>query len=137
MSKQVLVDTNILIYAIDADSSFNDGARKIILNPEYDLFTTSKNISEFLVVLTRSDLQLATEKALSVLSEVIPNFTILYPSDTSFTIFEKLLKKYKPIGLRIHDMEILSIGLAAGIKTIATHNISDFKSIDEIELISL
>ena len=46
------------------------------------------------------------------------------------------LKKYTPSGLRIHDFEIMSIALANGIKNIATQNISDFKNIEEIKIIT-
>jgi predicted nucleic acid-binding protein len=42
MSNRLLVDTNILIYAIDTDSRFNKQAIELIQNPDYELYTTSK-----------------------------------------------------------------------------------------------
>ena len=53
MDNSILVDTNVLIYAVDADSQFNEQAIKFLSDPALKLFTTSKNISEFLVILTR------------------------------------------------------------------------------------
>jgi predicted nucleic acid-binding protein len=44
----------------------------------------------------------------------------------TFKIFQDLIQKYNPRGLWIHDVEIASIGIAYGISTIATNNISDF-----------
>lgn len=60
--------------------------------------------------------------------------TILYPNEESFLVFKNVLKKYQPIGLQIHDYEILSIGLANHIKTVATFNEKDFKRVKEIDL---
>ncbi len=49
----VLVDTNILLYAIDEDSKNFSDVEKILNDSTINLFTTSKNISEFLSVITR------------------------------------------------------------------------------------
>ena len=55
MSNSVLLDTNVLIYGIDADSKFHDQSQKLLLNQSYEFVTTSKNISVFLVALTRAE----------------------------------------------------------------------------------
>ena len=57
--------------------------------------------------------------------------TILYPTEASFKIFRTLLQQYAPTGLKIHDVEIASIGLAHHIKQIATFNDKDFEGIQE------
>jgi predicted nucleic acid-binding protein len=135
MSNRLLVDTNILVYAIDADSRFNKHAIELIQNPDYELYTTSKNLSEFLVVLTRTEtIKIDTIKALDILKELISYLKVLYPSEESYQKFVDLLEKYKPSGLRIHDFEIISIALVSGITQIATQNIDDFKSIEEISI---
>ncbi len=53
MENKVIVDTNILIYTVDADSCFHEQAINFLSDSILKLFTTSKNISEFVVVLTR------------------------------------------------------------------------------------
>ncbi len=45
--------------------------------------------------------------------------------------------KYKAVGLRIHDFEIIAIGRANGITQIATVNTKDFKGVEEISIIGL
>ncbi|MCU4137425.1 MAG: hypothetical protein MW689_000996 [Thermodesulfobacteria bacterium] len=56
MNKQILVNTNVFIYAIDQDSKFHKQAFKFLSNnKDVELFTTSKNITETLVVLTRDE----------------------------------------------------------------------------------
>ena len=117
MSKIVL-DTNILIYSIDEESQYFDKAQKIIFNSNLELFTTSKNLSEFLSVITR-----------------IPDSSLLL--DEALTIVQDLLFKYKPIGLKIHDFEIMSIALSNEIRTLATLNVKDYKEVSEIEIYPL
>ena len=137
MSRQIVVDTNILIYSIDADSKFHNKSLEVLLNPENELYTTSKNISEFLVVLTRAQsIKIDVIQALDILSELLSNINVLYPNKQTYLIFQEMLKKYKPSGLRIHDFEIISIALAYGINHIATQNISDFKNIKEIKIVN-
>jgi len=135
MNNSILIDTNVLIYAVDADSQFHNRAWNILLDPEVKLFTTSKNISEFLVVLTRNiEIGLSTGECLEILKELLRDIIVLYPTPKSFKIFEKLIQKYNPRGLWIHDVEIASIGISYGISTIVTRNVSDFKRIKEINI---
>lgn len=69
-----------------------------------------------------------------VIEDFTNAITILYPDAESFLLFKDLLQKYQPIGLQIHDYEILSIGLSNQITTIATFNEKDFNKVKEINL---
>ena len=134
MSK-ILVDTNVLVYVIDKDSRFYFQSRQLLFESNFELFTTSKNLIEFLTVVTRGkEIPLSIEKAMSVVKDFSRVFTILYPTKGSFAIFEELLEKYRPTGLKIHDYEIISIGLVNGINQIATFNSKDFKDIEEVNI---
>jgi len=132
----ILLDTNLLIYAIDEDSKYYNSVRKLIDDESNNLFTTSKNISEFLSVVTRYPVKtISIKDALIVVEEFKSIFTILYPTEESNLIFMDLLKKYSPHGLKIHDYEIVSVALSYNIKRIATVNQKDFSGISEIELV--
>ena len=134
----ILLDTNLLIYAIDEDSKYYDSVHKLFNNESNNLFTTSKNISEFLSVITRyPEKSISIEDALIVIEEFKSIFTVLYPTENSNLIFIDLLKKYSPLGLKIHDYEIISIALSYEINRIATVNIKDFTGIKEIELVTV
>ncbi len=134
---EVLIDTNILVYAIDEDSEFYPKSQELLYNSDYGLFTTSKNLSEFLAVVTKGQvISLSIDEALAV-SKDYDDILTIYPNETSFTIFRELLQKYKPTGLRVHDFEIISIGLAHRINQIATFNTGDFKGVAEINLITI
>lgn len=134
---RVLIDTNVLIYSIDTESKYFKQSQYVIFNNEIEIFTTSKNLSEFLSVVTRfPEKQLSIDDALIIIKDFKSIFNVLYPSVESFTIFQELLKKYQPTGLVIHDFEIISICLVNQVKTIATVNQKDFNQIEEIDLYS-
>lgn len=131
---KILVDTNILVYTIDEDSRFYSKSHQL-LDSNFDLFTTSKNLSEFLAVVTRGKpIPLSIENALAVVKDFSDVFTTLYPTESSFVVFKELLQKYKPTGLKVHDFEIVSIGLANGINQIATADSKYFEGIKEINI---
>ncbi len=136
MSK-LLLDTNVLIYSIDEGSKYFKKSQTIFAEHS-ELYTTSKNISEFLAVITRIPANpLLLNDALLIVEDFTNMMSILYPNEESFLIFQNLLKKYKPTGLKIHDYEILSIGIANQITTIATFNEKDFREVKEINLYSI
>ncbi len=138
MENAILVDTNVLIYAVDADSVFHEQAINFLSDSALKLFTTSKNVSEFLVVLTRnSEIELSSSECLDILNSLLNDIVILYPTPASMNVFQELVHKYNPRGLWIHDVEIASIAIAYGISVIATNNIADFKRIDELKIIEI
>ncbi|NOX66168.1 MAG: type II toxin-antitoxin system VapC family toxin [Chlorobi bacterium] len=134
----ILLDTNLLIYAIDEDSKYYNSVHKLFDDESNNLFTTSKNISEFLSVITRyPEKSISIKDALIVIEELKSIFTVLYPTEKSNLIFIDLLKEYSPHGLKIHDYEIISIALSYKINRIATVNKKDFTGIKEIELVTV
>ncbi|HMN47757.1 MAG TPA: type II toxin-antitoxin system VapC family toxin [Ignavibacteriaceae bacterium] len=134
----VLFDTNLLLYAIDEDSKYFNSVQELLNDNSLNLYTTSKNISEFLSVITRiPNSSISIKEALSIVEEFQSTFKILYPTEKSFAIFINLLNKYTSSGLKIHDYEIISIALSNKIKNIATVDQKDFSGIEEIKLVSM
>jgi predicted nucleic acid-binding protein len=131
----ILLDTNILVYAFDETSEFYKKSTELFLNEDNNLFIATKNISEFFSVCSKLNLDL--NKTFGFYSDLKENCTILKPTDRSLEIFENLIKKYKPRGNRVYDIEIVSILLANELKKVATANIDDFKNISEIEVIEI
>jgi len=122
MSK-ILVDTNILVYGIDEESSFFKRARKILEQEKNQLVTTSKNLIEFLAVTTKTTgYNLDNDTALEIVEEIIQGIEIVHPTQESMAIFLDLMNRYQPKGLKVHDFEIISIGLAHGMHKVATFN---------------
>lgn len=82
MSK-VVIDTNYFLYALDKDSSYHSKVVALLSDPEIELYTTSKNISEYFAVTTK--LRIAPKEVWRFYKEVKQNITILYPNDKSIT----------------------------------------------------
>ena len=133
-NKNILVDTNILVYFVNESSDFFNISRNILENEEYKLFITTKNISELFNVLTIQKIE--WDKILLFFHDLQQNFSILYPNYQSLNTFEMLCRKYKPHGNQVFDIEIVSIMVANELKTIATFNNKDFRNISEIEILN-
>ena len=128
----------MLISAVDADSLFHEQAINFLSDSALKLFTTSKNVSEFLVVLTRnSEIALSSSECLDIINSLLSDIAILYPTPASMNVFQELIRKYNPRGLWIHDVEIASIAISHDISVITTNNIVDFKRIDELKIIEI
>ncbi len=131
----LLVDTNVLIYVFDEGSMHHQIANSILLNPNYKLFITTKNISEFFAV--TSKIKIDHQRCLNFYLDLKSNFTILFPSLESLFHLEKLIQQYHPKGNLVFDLEIVSVMLANEIQQIATFNQKDFLNINEVQLLKL
>lgn len=129
----LVLDTNILIYALDESSIFHDKSIEIIESPSFNRFITTKSITEYFAVCSKLDIE--SEKVIAFYDEMERNISFLFPSKESLSIFTELIEKYKPRGNRIFDIEIVSVMLANEVKNLATFNIDDFKNITEINLL--
>ena len=132
--KSIVIDTNILVYYYKNDTDFYKVSASILENKEYNLFITTKSISEFFAVLTKY--KIAWEKILIIFKDLQKNVTILYPNNKSLNKLTKVCEKYKPHRNQVFDMEIVSIMLAHKLDTIATFNHKDFKNIKEIHVLN-
>lgn len=134
MKTDILVDTNILIYAYDGQSAFNKTAINILNDPSYSLFVSTKNLSEFFAVLSKQNQPFL--KVYQFYEAILENTSVLFPNKDSLLLFEELMKKYQPKGNRVYDLEIISIALAFGVQTLCTINAKDFAGISEIILLT-
>ena len=119
---------------MDKDSKYYPIASDILLNPDYQLFTTSKNISELCAVASKLKIDNNLLKLYFV--EIRENVNFLFPNSISQDLFFNLYYKYSPVGNQVFDIEVVSIMLDNKIETIATLNKKDFENIDEIEILS-
>lgn len=120
---------------MNQDSGYYNSAKSILTNSNYNLFITSKNISEFFAVASKFKIAYAT--SLNFYSELKSKSEILFPSLSSLSIFENLLQKYQPPGNQVFDVEIVSIMLDNGINHIATFNRKDFVTITEVKILDI
>ncbi len=132
MMIDLLLDTNIFIYAYDRSSPFHHRSAALFNSDKLRLFTTTKNITECVAVMTKLDYPKVHIEQL--LEDISNNIIVLYPSAASLQIFESLFKKHAPRGNRVFDLEVASIMLSNGVASIATINVADFVRIEGVEL---
>jgi predicted nucleic acid-binding protein len=130
--KKVLIDTNIFIYDLDKNSIFHERAKKVLNDKTIELYTSSKNISEFISICTK--LEINQDIALSYMEDIIENTSVLFPDRDSLLIFKDLLKTVNPKGNRVYDVEVASIMINNEINEIATVNEKDFSGIKKISI---
>ena len=135
MKTNLLIDTNLLLYALNKDSDNYKISISVISNLNYNLFLTSKNISEFFAV--TSKLKIPLETVFNFYEDLKIYTKFFFPGEKSLIILENLIQKYKPKGNQVFDIEIVSIMLANDISHIATFNKKDFNHIIEIEILEL
>jgi len=131
---KVLIDTNILIYGMDESSEFHKKSKEILTNNKFNLYITTKNISEYFAVCTK--LKIDKKIVLGFYNDIKENTITLYPNNKSIIKFEILFKKYFPVGNRVYDLEIVSVMLANNVKYLATFNTKDFENINEVTLVN-
>ena len=131
---KILLDTNILLYAMDRSSKYYDISVNILENKEYELFVSTKNIAEAFSVNSKKGID--KKITIQYINETILEIsTMLFPNKLSFNKFVKIISDNDIKGNKVYDMEIVSIMLAHGLDTIATFNHKDFKGIDEIQIL--
>src|SRR3989344_6301021 len=93
----MLLDTNILIYAINADSPKNKEAQKFLESPTSRLEITHQNILEAIRVLTHLKYShpMKLQDALSAISEITIHLEIVTPNKTSYYLALELIKKHQ------------------------------------------
>ncbi|MEZ4776169.1 MAG: PIN domain-containing protein [Bacteroidia bacterium] len=132
---RIILDTNILVYGLDAQSGYYASAVAILTNPAYELSVPTKVISEFFAVCSKLNVGIAD--SMKFYQEVQKNTTTLYPTPASLGHFEQLIQKYQPRGNRVFDLEIVSVAMANDIPQIATANLNDFQGMPEIGVLAL
>ena len=136
MSK-ILIDTNVMVYSIDQESRYFSASNRLI-NSENNIYISSKSLAEFFAVVTRAPvISISAKEALEIVEWFTASFQIVFPDYRSLDILLKLLKKHQPNGLKIHDFEILSIGIAQQIDELATFNAKDFAAGEGIAILDL
>ena len=134
----ILIDSNIIIYAINRTSPKHSSAQKFLQDNIANLAVSQQNILESLRVLTHRKFEypMETEAALEAVSAISDNSKVIGPSKVTEYIFMDLLKKYGASGDKIFDIYLVSTALSSGVNIIATDNIKDFAHISEVKTIS-
>ena len=134
----MLVDSNILIYAINRRSPKHTAAQIFLQNNISNLEVAHQNIFEALRVLTHPKFPspMKIQDALKAIENILKSCRIICPNEQTHYITLLLIKTNTLISDQIFDAYLAATALSNGITTIATDNTRDFKKFKEIKLIN-
>ena len=134
----MLVDTNILVYAINADDVRHVVARDFLRREFSRVVIAHQNVLETLRVLTHPTFPspMSQEDALRIVDDVVRSFRVVSPMQETFILFWSLLKKYPLVSNRIFDVYLIATALSNGVRVIATDNDRDFRMFAEITVVN-
>lgn len=106
----MLLDTNILIYAINIDSPKHKIAQKFIKDNKIELEIAHQNILEAIRVLTHKNFSrpMALNHALKAFLSIAKSCLIVSLNQSSYYLAIELIKNYKLSGNRIFDAIVVA-----------------------------
>lgn len=134
----ILVDSNILIYAINRSSPKHTIAQQFLQQEKEKLVLAHQNIFEALRVLThpRYPKPMKINPAIEAVISITSNLDVIYPFLETQQLSLELLKKYKLTSNQIFDGYLVATMLSNGIDKIATDNVKDFQKFKYIKVIN-
>lgn len=134
----MLVDTNILVYSVNLDSTKHRYAIKFIRENMGRLEIAHQNILEAIRVLTHKKFShpKRLKEALNATLSIARLCSLISPNQNTIYLALELIKKHELSGNRIFDAYLAATALSNGTNTIATDNVRDFKKFKEIRIIN-
>lgn len=134
----ILLDTNILVYAVDADSRFHVSCAGVVsraMTGKLDAVIVPQVLMEFYAVATsprrvRSPLS-ASDGALQV-TDWRRSIAVRYPTARCLAEWASLVERIPRTGQEVHDLFLAAQMRAHGIAEICTVNADDFRGITGI-----
>lgn len=136
----ILFDTNILVYVQNRKSPFYRNCltwHNKVLTQEVKGYLSSQNLTEFYSIITnknRVEKPLSANFALAEIKKYQTVFNLIYPSNQTLAILNKLIKKYNIKARKIFDAFLTATMLSNGIDRILTYNYKDFVLFKEIKV---
>ncbi len=132
----MLIDSNILVYAINTLSSKHQKAKAFLQSEQNNLVVAHQNILESLRVLTHPKFlnPMSVTKALKALNNIAGNLRIIHANNSTYYLVLELIKKYHLKSDIVFDAYLVATALSNGVDTIVTDNIKDFKKFKEIKV---
>jgi len=126
---KMLVDTNVLIYAINSDSPKNKQAQIFLQKYRKELIVAHQNIFEALRVLTHPKYSkpMSPRDAQEAVLAILKACRVIIPDYNTYYLAFELIKEHNLLGNRIFDAYLGATAISNGIRVIATDNEKDFK----------
>jgi toxin-antitoxin system PIN domain toxin len=142
-SEMVLLDTNVLVYALDKESPHHLSSRRVVdraAKGDQSYCISSQTLAEFLSVVTnarRVKSPRSVSEALDALETFLamPGITLLSVTPEVTTRWLAMVRHAPVSGPHVFDVQLAATALEAGVSRVCTYNAADFQRIDGIEVI--
>ena len=139
-----VLDANVLVYSIDADSSQHAAARALVdsaRDASVTLYVTSQILCEFFSIITnprRVAAPLRSVDAWNVLSALLahPGLYILPLPANAVAGWMALLQRRPVTGANIYDLQIIAAMQVNGVRRVYTFNAVDFAAFPELVVVT-
>lgn len=134
----IVIDTNLLLYALDKSSVKNAPAREYIQENFNKVAITHQNIFEALRVITHPNnpLQIDSQKVAKDFLAFVMQFRVISPQIQTTHIALSLIQKYQVRGNEVFDSYLVATALSNRITTIATDNARHMSKYQEIKVVN-
>lgn len=132
----ILVDSNILIYAINRSSPKHKKAQQFIRQNLRNICVAQQNVVETLRVLTHPvfPLPMKSKDALVAVDAIVTSLHLIGPTHETYMLTCMLMQKYDMSSNKIFDAYLVATMLSNGVHAIATDNERDFMVYEEIQV---
>jgi len=134
----ILVDSNILVYAINKTSPKTNKAENFLRSFAGGFVLAHQNILESLRVLTHPKFPkpMKLKSAIAEIQKIADAGRIISPDYRTYHIAAELIKNYSLKSDQIFDAYLVATALTNDVYKIATDNERDFLKIEEIKVIN-
>lgn len=134
----MLVDSNILIYAINSSSPKHLSAQAYLQANVGQMTIAHQNILETLRVLTHSKFPypMTTTDAIKAILSIAKGCHVIEPQTDTYHIALALIQKHGLKGDKVFDAYIVATAISVGISSIATDNTKDFTIFEGVSVIN-
>jgi len=132
----MLIDSNLLIYALNSSSPKHRQAQAFLQAHQENLVFAHQNIFETLRILTHPKFPtpFSVEKAIKAVQKITDQANIIYPTSETPAIAFELLKKYRVKGSEIFDAYLIATALSHGLSEVVSDNTKHLKKYQEIAI---
>ena len=137
-----IVDTNVLVYALDADAPQHAAARALLetaRDAPTALFVTSQILCEFYSIVTnprRVAKPRTADEAMTAIAGLLAFLHVLpVPAHAVDGLFD-LLRRHPVTGGDVFDLQIVATMQANGVRRIYTFNAADFAVFPELSIVT-
>ena len=139
-----LLDTNVLVYAVDQMSPYHKAASSLAnkgFNGDIQACVSPQILSEFFATVTNPKVVSATTEQKEVVSEMRKYFVSsrilkIYPTSATLKIMLDLLDKYAVSRQDVYDLQLVATMLSNNITTICTYDVNGFRKYQGIEVLT-